>query len=50
MKIEPPSPNSGSAFWTVNRVPRAFSEKAASKCFRVISPRLLCSPIPALAR
>ena len=30
MKIEPPSLNSGSAFWTVNSVPRAFSEKAAS--------------------
>ena len=24
--------NSGSAFWTVNSVPRAFTEKAASKC------------------
>ena len=41
--------NSGSAFWTVNSVPRAFSEKAASKCSSVISPSLPCSPVPALA-
>src|SRR3954454_14413027 len=49
MKIEPPSLNSGSAFWTVNSVPRAFSEKAASKCSSVISARLLAWPTPALA-
>ena len=46
MKIEPPSLNSGSAFCTVNSVPRAFSPKAASKCSSVISPslRLLARP------
>jgi hypothetical protein len=36
MKIEPPSLNSGSAFCTVNSVPRAFSPKVASKCCSVI--------------
>src|SRR3954453_408601 len=50
MKIEPPSLNSRSAFWTVNSVPRAFSEKAASKCSSVISSRLLAWPTPALAQ
>jgi hypothetical protein len=30
--------DSDSAFWTVNTVPRAFSEKAASNCSSVISP------------
>src|SRR2546423_653929 len=49
MKIEPPSLNSGSAFCTVNSVPRAFRPKAASNCSSVISPSLPCSPIPALA-
>jgi hypothetical protein len=36
MMIEPPSLSSGSAFCTVNSVPRAFSPKAASKCSSVI--------------
>src|SRR3954466_4876308 len=49
MKIEPPSLNSGSAFCTVNSVPRALSPKAASKCSSVISPSRRCSPSPALA-
>src|ERR1700677_825087 len=49
MKIEPPSLNSGSAFWTVNSVPRAFSQKASWKSSSVISPSLLCLPTPALA-
>src|ERR1700744_3326160 len=49
MKIEPPSLSSGSAFCTVNSVPRAFSPKAASKCSSGISPSLACSPVPALA-
>jgi len=46
MKIEPPSLNSGSAFCTVNSVPRAFSQKASSKSSSVISPSLLCAPRP----
>src|SRR5882757_1017981 len=49
MKIEPPSLNSGSAFWTVNSVPRAFNMKAASKSPSVISPSRPCAPVPALA-
>src|ERR1700722_1307380 len=49
MKIEPPSLNSGSAFWSVNSVPRAFSQKASWKSSSVISPSLLCLPTPALA-
>ena len=31
MKIDPPSLNSGNAFWTVNSVPRVFRPKVASK-------------------
>ncbi len=38
MMIDPPSLNSGNAFWTVNSVPRTFRSKAASKCSSVISP------------
>src|SRR6202020_1948332 len=49
MKIDPPSLNSGNAFWTVNIVPRVFRPKAASKCCSVISPSGTASPVPALA-
>jgi len=46
MMIDPPSLNSGNAFWTVNSVPRAFRPKAASKCCSVISPNGAASPLP----
>src|SRR5258706_9100175 len=49
MKIDPPSLNSGNAFWTVNSVPRVFRPKVASKCCSVISPSGTASPMPALA-
>jgi hypothetical protein len=49
MKIDPPSLNSGNAFWTVNSVPRVFRPKVASKCCSVISPSGTASPVPALA-
>src|SRR3954468_22649659 len=49
MKIEPLSLISSSAFCTVNRVPRALSQKARWNCSSVISPRTAGSPIPALA-
>jgi hypothetical protein len=49
MKIEPPSLNSGSAFCTVNSVPRALSPNVASNCSSVISPSLPSSAVPALA-
>jgi hypothetical protein len=37
MMIDPPSLNSGNAFWTVNSVLRVFRPKAASKCSSVVS-------------
>src|ERR1700680_4431694 len=49
MKIDPPSLNSGNAFWTVNSVPRVFRPNVASKCCSVISPSGAASPMPALA-
>ena len=36
--IDPPSTISGSAFWTVKRVPRTFRSNVLSKCSSVTSP------------
>ena len=47
--IDPPSRNSGSAFWTVKSSPRTLTSKILSKCSSVISPSVPYSPVPALA-
>ena len=47
--IDPPSVNSGSAFWTVNSSPLTLMPNSRSKCSSVISPSGANSPPPALA-
>lgn len=49
MTIEPLSLIIGSAFCSVNRVPRALSQKVRWNCSSGILPRTAGSPIPALA-
>ena len=44
MKIDPPSLNSGNAFWTVKSVPRTLRSKVLSKCWSVILPSGTGSP------
>jgi hypothetical protein len=48
--IEPPSPISGSAFWTVKIEPLTLVSKISSRCSAVISPSGSWVPAPALAK
>ena len=47
--IDPPSVNSGKAFWTVKSSPLTLMPNSRSKCSSVISPSGANFPPPALA-